>query len=226
MNGYGSMGNIRGVAQQMRGKHVSRVPVDIRHELLRKALHLLIAFVPLLAGVDVGLAMALLSAGTLFYLLAEQARQRGHEVLIISDLTVLALRKRDEGHFVLGPVTLGVGAMLALLLYPAPASAIAIYALAFGDGLASLAGKLIGTIRIPFTGGKTLEGSLTCFLAVFLVTARLSGSFPLAGVVALTATILELLPLGDFDNIILPVGTGLAVVTITPAFQSVHFLVG
>ena len=58
---------------------------------------------------------------------------------VVSGLTVAAARPGDAG-FVLGPATLGLGAMLALLLYPLPASAIAIYALAFGDAAASVVG--------------------------------------------------------------------------------------
>ena len=98
--------------------------------------------------------------------------------------------------------------MLALLLYPAQAATIAIYALAFGDSLASLVGKLVGSLSLPFTGGKTLAGSLACFLAVLFMTYRLIGSLKLSLIIALTATLIETLPSGDFDNLLLPVGTG------------------
>ena len=137
-------------------------------------------------------------------------------VFLISEITVLASRDRDRGHFVLSPVTLGVGAMLALTLYPLPASAIAIYALAFGDGFASLAGKVFGTTRIPFTGGKTLQGSLTCFFAVLVVNLGTMHALAPAAAIAGAATALELLPTGDFDNIVLPVGTGLVALFLMP----------
>jgi phytol kinase len=91
----------------------------------------------------------------------------GYSVPIVSKVTALAARRRDGDRFVLGPITLGLGALLSLLLYPNPAASIAIYALAFGDGLSSLVGKSFGSVRIPFTGGKSLEGSLTCMVAVF-----------------------------------------------------------
>jgi dolichol kinase len=45
--------------------------------------------------------------------------------------------------------------MLSLLLYPDPAASIAIYALAFGDGLASLVGKLVGRIRPASLWGRS-----------------------------------------------------------------------
>ena len=186
----------------------SRVSIQIRTEIVRKAIHLLIALVPLLASIDVSFTMGLLGAGTLFYIFAEHARRRGVSVLFISDLTVIASRARDRGRFVLGPVTLGIGAMLALLLYPGEASIIAIYALAFGDSVASLVGKMIGGPVLPFTKGKTLAGSLACFTVVFAVTNRMTGNLSIAIVVALAAAIFEAMPATDMDNIIVPVGTG------------------
>jgi dolichol kinase len=153
--------------------------------------------------------MMLLAGGTLFYVFAERLRIEGRQVFVISDLTIIASRERDKGRFVLGPVTLGVGAMLSLLLYPSTAAAIAIYALAFGDGFASLAGKLLRSPSIPFTRNKTLAGTVACFIAVLLGTWKLTGRMSIALSVAVAATTLELIPIRDFDNLILPVGTGL-----------------
>jgi dolichol kinase len=179
----------------------------LRGEIVRKGLHLLIALVPMLASFNLSATVALLATGTLFYVFAEKMRITGRTVFIVSDLTVLASRERDRGHFVIGPVTLGLGAMLALLLYPSAAASIAVYALAFGDGLASLAGKMFHTPRSG-TRGKTVAGSLACFAAVLLSCLRLTGSPLKALLIALAATALEAIPVRDFDNLILPVGTG------------------
>jgi dolichol kinase len=109
---------------------------------------------------------------------------------------------------VLGPVTLGIGAMMSLMLYPDPAATIAIYALAFGDGIASIAGKLFGRVRIPLTSGKTVEGTMACLAAVFVATYSVTGRPELSATVASAAAIIELAPTEDLDNIILPVGVG------------------
>lgn len=184
---------------------------EIRIEMLRKSIHLLIALVPSLAFlIGVFPTTLILAAGVLFYATCETLRMYGKEVPVVSAVTSLAARKRDAGKFVLGPITLGLGAMLSLILYPEPAASIAIYALAFGDGLSSLVGKLFGTIRLPFTGGKSLEGSLTCFTAVFVSAYALSGKALPSAAVALIATLTEACPLKDFDNIILPLVTGCA----------------
>jgi dolichol kinase len=98
--------------------------------------------------------------------------------------------------------------MLALMLYPEPAATIAILALAFGDSISSLVGKLYGNLKIPLTGGKTFAGSIACFLVVLFVAYRITGSFALAVPIAIAATALEALPTRDLDNILMPVGTG------------------
>jgi dolichol kinase len=203
------MERIASLVRPIVNKKYFSVPQAFGGEIVRKALHLLIAFVPLLAGVDLRATMMLLAGGTLFYVFAERLRTEGHTVFVISDLTIIASRERDRGRFVLGPVTLGVGAMLSLLLYPSTAAAIAIYALAFGDGFASLAGKLLRSPSIPFTRNKTLAGTAACFIAVLLGTWKLTGRLSIAMSVAVSATMLELIPIRDFDNLILPVGTGL-----------------
>lgn len=188
---------------------------DIRTELIRKSIHLSIAFVPVVAAaIGTGTTLALLAVGTVLYTYAEVQRRNGVAVPIISRMTELASRQRDLNRFVLGPITLGLGAMLALLLYPDPAASIAIYALAFGDGLASVFGKLFGRIRIPATRGKTLEGSIACASAVAIATYGVTRRVDVALFVAVGATALEALPTDDADNLILPVGAGLLAVLI------------
>lgn len=195
------------VTQNGRIKSISK---EIRTEIIRKTIHMLIAFVPLLAqSFGRTTAVVLLLAGILIYSFAEALRLKGTHVFLITKLTRLSSRRRDQGHFVLAPVTLGFGALLALTFYPEPAASVAIYALAFGDGLSSLFGKIFGTTKIPYTGGKSLEGSFTCFTAVFFSSFIVLQNSFLALSIALFATLLEALPTRDFDNLVLPAGTGL-----------------
>lgn len=190
---------------------IETLPVsrEIKKELVRKAIHFLIALVPLLSSlIGAAAALGLLASGTVVYAYAEWRRSQGITIPIISRLTRYASRDRDLGHFVLGPVTLGLGAMIALMLYPEPAASIAIYALAFGDGVASLVGKLLGRIRLPATGGKTLEGSAACFFAVFFASYAVLGNLAPAAVIAFGAALLEAAPTEDLDNLVLPTGVG------------------
>ncbi len=189
-------------------RSLSRYANELRTELLRKSIHLLIGTVPVLAAWNLGVTLALLGSGVILYTYCETLRIQGYEVAVVSKLTSMAARKRDAGHFVMGPVTLGLGALLSLLLYPSPAASVAIYALAFGDGLSSLVGRFFGTIRIPFTGGKSVEGSLACFVAVLVSGYAVSRRLGPALAVAAFATAVEALPLKDYDNLVLPVSVG------------------
>ena len=177
-------------------------------ELFRKSIHICSSVVPwLLAAYYWYTVWGLLIIVCLYYF-CEIARLEGHPVVLISLITETASRKRDEYKFVLGPVTLVLGIVFAALVLPLSCARIGIYALAFGDGLASLAGKMFGRIKIPFTGGKTLEGSLTCFTAVFISTFAVTHLAVVSLIVALVAMVIEVLPLGDWDNMIIPVCTG------------------
>ena len=183
----------------------------IKTELIRKSIHFLIALSPVMASFNVTFTLIILAIGILCFIYFETMRINGISVPLISSLTAMASRPKDEGRFVLGPVTLGLGAILALSLYPPEAASIAIYALAFGDGFAGIAGKALGRIRPSFLYGKSLEGSLACFFAVLITSWRVCRNLPISLAAAITATAAEALPLEDFDNIVLPLTVGFVV---------------
>jgi dolichol kinase len=184
---------------------------EFRTEVVRKAIHFLIALSPSMAAVNKPFTVSFLMAGTLSYALMEYLRLCGVKIPVISSLTRMASRSQDIGHFVMGPVTLGLGALLALLIYPSPAAAIGIYALAFGDGFASLVGRFFGTRRPTFLCGKSVEGSLACFAAVLIAAYGVSGDMRIAMAAAVTAAAVEALPLKDYDNLVLPITVGMVV---------------
>jgi dolichol kinase len=188
---------------------------DLRSELVRKALHILIALSPSMAKINRPFTIALIGAGVIFYVCMESLRRRGVHIPLISSVTEFASRPRDQGRFVLGPVTLGAGALLSLVLFPAKTAAIAIYALAFGDGAAGLVGRVFGRIRPGFLHGKSVEGSLVCFVTVFAIAWFVSragdSALRTALVAAIAAVPVEALPTKDWDNITIPMAVGCAV---------------
>src|SRR5215510_5166249 len=97
---------------------------ELKSEIIRKAIHFLIALSPSMAAINIPLTVAFLFVGTLGYTLMEYLRLSGIKVPVISSITGMASRSRDIGHFVMGPVTLGLGALLAMLLYPSPIASI------------------------------------------------------------------------------------------------------
>jgi dolichol kinase len=181
---------------------------EAKTEIVRKSIHFFIALSPGMAAINYYFTVAALMVGVLGYSAMELLRLAGIKVPVVSALTSMASRPRDMGGFVMGPVTLGIGALLALLLFPSPAACIGIYALAFGDGFAGLVGKLFGRIRPVFLFGKSLEGSMACFAAVFISAYLVSQNYTVSVAAALTATTVEAMPLEDYDNIALPLFVG------------------
>lgn len=185
-------------------------------ELFRKAIHLCAAFVPPLLWRAKTPTLIALACVTVLFCIEELLRLRGKEMPLISAVTEAAARRRDENRFVLGPVTLSCGIIITALVWEKVPAAIGIYALAFGDGLASLAGCLFSKVRIPFTDGKTAAGSLTCFAAIFISCWAVCRHFvygqvnvtKVALIIAACGTAIEILPLKDFDNLLLPVALG------------------
>ena len=181
----------------------------IAKELLRKSIHICSAAVPFFLCRWYWTTIAALFVLLITYVISESLRLRGKNVPIISAITAAAARKRDENRFVLGPVTLCSGIILCALLCRTPeAASVGIFALAFGDGIASLMGKLFGNVRIPFTAGKSVVGSLSCFSAIFFATYLFTHSTLTALIIALCGMIIEVIPLKDMDNIAIPVIVG------------------
>lgn len=191
----------------------------ILKELFRKSIHICSAIIPLLLKHFYLLTIILLSLAIVFYTISEILRMHGKNVPLISQITVIASRKRDENKFVLGPVTLAVGILITSLLYKWLPASIGIFSLSFGDGLASLFGKLFGQVKVPFTQGKSVAGSLTCFTAIFVSSFFLlyfngsslnflSDFTELSLILATIGMFIEVLPLKDFDNLLIPILIG------------------
>ena len=188
---------------------MQRIITVMHQEACRKLIHCLIVFVPFIAGRSYALAFFLLSAGIVIYSWSEFQRLTGHYVPVFSEIKARAFRDRDMVHFAKAPVTLALGAMGALALCPLEYAAVGIYALAFGDTMACLVGKSVGRTTIPYTG-KTWAGSAACFITVFLLAFQAAGCNPFkAAAAALAATLTELLPIKDYDNLLIPLVTGL-----------------
>ena len=148
--------------------------------------------------------------GTLFYTWAESLRFLGFFPPLISSVTKAVLRKREQGRFAMAPITLGLGALLALLIFPPTVAAAAIYALAFGDSVSSLVGKFLASLRPAFLAGKSIEGSAACFTASTLAAFLVFGEWKIALAVGFASMTIDALPLRELDNIFLPLAAGLA----------------
>lgn len=174
-------------------------------EVFRKTIHLCSAFTVVFAQVSYYFTIAGIIGLSVLYCISELLRMRGYQLCIIAPITRYASRERDKGRFVLGPLTLAGGVLSALLFFPLHPAKIAIFSLAFGDGLASLVGKRFGKIRLAVFKDKTVAGSVTCFVAVFLSALAVSGNCLKSFVLAACGAGIEMLPLKDYDNLLIPI---------------------
>ena len=118
------------------------------------------------------------------------------------------LRNHEEASL-LGSTYLLIAVLLTLHLFDKPVAVLALGFLILGDTVAAIVGKSIGKHRL--LGGKTVEGSLACFLMCFALTFLMPGiPFTVGLVGALTATVFELLPIPLDDNFRIPLSAGFA----------------
>jgi len=119
------------------------------------------------------------------------------------------LLRNHEDASLLGSTYLLIACLLTIHLFPKPVAVLALLFLILGDTVAAVVGKSVGRFRL--IGGKTLEGSIACFLVCFGLTLLMPGVPPFVGLVgALTATVFELLPIPLDDNFRIPLSAGFA----------------
>jgi dolichol kinase len=176
-------------------------------EFRRKGIHAGSLFVPLLAGINYILTLELLAATTIAYLASEWSRLNGIRFPVLNSVTRLCVRASERRKLALAPVTLALGVMLSLVLFPTLIASVTIAILACADSIATIAGKFYGKVRIPYNHKKSLEGSAAFFITAF-ICAVIYLPLKTALIVSLVSCIIESLPV-EFDNISIPLGTGL-----------------
>jgi HAD superfamily phosphoserine phosphatase-like hydrolase len=206
-------GKMSGILPIIDGKPKQR-SLPSKNDLLREAIHASGFFVPVLAcliGVyPVVLMICVVSA---LYFLSELSRMNRKNLPVISAITRNAASHAELYEFAAAPLYFAMGILVTLLLFPAPVNGAAIATFTLGDSAASLFGGLISKKPLPFNKGKTFEGSLFGFFFAFL-----AGSVFVSPVLALigaaVAMTIESLPLPVNDNILIPLGTGLALMLV------------
>jgi uncharacterized protein (TIGR00297 family) len=123
-------------------------------------------------------------------------------------------------------IVLYPAAVLALILmfnWHIEIAAVAWVIMAFGDGFATLIGRALPLVRLPWNGEKSVGGSIAFLIfggAAALLMARLFGGPALWAVVVavVAAAIAETLPLRLNDNVVVPsvAGGTLALLAIQP----------
>ncbi len=202
-------GKLSGILPIIYGKPKKR-PLPSKNDMLREIIHASGFFVPVLAAlIGIPIVALMICVVSAFYLISELSRMNKKNLPIISTITLNAASPVEQIEFAATPLYFALGILLALIMFPAPIDGAAIAIFTLGDSTASLFGGLISKKPLPFNKGKTVEGSLAGLFFAFL-----AGSFFVSPVLALigaaVAMAIESLPLPVNDNILIPLGTGLA----------------
>ena len=176
-------------------------------EFRRKGVHFGAVLVPLFAGINFSITLNLLIAITVLFIFSELLRLNGVSLPVISLITRLCLRTREQRLFTIAPVTLSLGIIFSLLLFPKLIAGVVIFIVAFSDSIATVIGRYYGRVKIPYNHGKSVEGSIAFLVAAFICSIFYL-PLGIALIVSFVSCIIESLPIG-FDNISIPLGTGL-----------------
>jgi len=139
---------------------------------------------------------------------------------IRDEAAVRAMTRHDDRREILrGPLYYGLVFVVFTLVFwrTTPIGLVAIMILCAGDGLADIVGRRLGRTPLPYNHNKTVEGSAVMFLGGWLMSLGMVAVFRAAsaflppidaaaapwiiGLIALTATFVESLPLPDVDNL-------------------------
>ena len=179
-----------------------------RREIQRKLVHAAGALTPLAAKGSLPITVTILAVVFCLYSLSELLRLNGVSIPAFTRVTRATVRDGEARRIAAGPLALAAGIMMSLLFFPAAIAYASILVVSLADTAAAAVGRLVGRHRIPFCGGKTMEGSLAGLLVAFCCILPFFPP-PIAIFVALCAAVAEALPVGPFDNLILPLLTGM-----------------
>lgn len=178
-------------------------------ELKRKTIHLAGIIIPIAYHfVDKKTGIIAVGSVTALYFLLELLRFISPQMRRIFYTCFSNLLRWHERKEITGCGYFLTGALITIILFSKEYAIVCLYFAILGDVFAAIVGIQWG--RIKLFPGKTLEGSFACLAVCLLIGFVLLQQKPEIAIVgALTATLMELMPLGINDNLTIPVISGL-----------------
>jgi dolichol kinase len=195
---------------------------DIRSEIPRTFFHILGGLFLSWIGYFIDPPLNWILLGSIFAaaVLTEAARLLVPRMNDAVKVLIGPLMRAHEEKGLTGAVPFTGGVFLAFLLFQPAVALAAMVPLVFGDRAGLLVGKSVG--RVSFKG-KTLEGSLACLAAGFLIYLALARIWPevfsfswiVLFFAALIGTLAEAMPRPFDDNLTIPLAVGMFLTFVT-----------
>jgi phytol kinase len=179
-----------------------------RREIFRKGIHLTGSIIPFLAKLNREVTVIALIAVIALYLISELLRTFGLTLSFLSSITRKAQRHSEKSGIIMGPVLLGLGIAATISLFAYDIYLPAVLVVAISDSLSALVGRRFGKIHVFGLHNRTVEGSCAFFFSALLILF-IFYPLPVALLATLVATIMELVPVFNIDNLLIPLGTAL-----------------
>lgn len=183
-------------------------PLQLKKELLRKSIHLSTSVIPLLYyyGLSKQSILWICLFFTAGFFSADILRMnfdlaRRYFLVVFSGL----LREDEQNRKFTGASWLFLGMTATFYLFPKEAAIPAVLFLTLADPAAAIAGKKFGS---DYFFGKSIEGSLGFYLTASAVILLFTDFSWLGIATALGAAVIEFLPIGINDNILIPLFAG------------------
>ena len=192
---------------------LSAPPLSLRHELVRKALHLSATVFPLAYGLGAshGIIESALAVVSAVAILTELLRRSNASFAAAFDRIFGSLIRGREKTRITGATWLALSCLVAVAVLSRSAAVAALWCATAGDPAATIVGKVVTYNQQSGArdGGKTIAGSLGCALVSFAGVWMVAGYAPaLAIVIAVTAAIAESMPVRIDDNIRIAAAAG------------------
>lgn len=144
-------------------------------------------------------------------MLVEGARHLSTRAARLFDAMFASLLRPHEQAGITGATWLAIAMLGAMLVFPPGPAVVALWAVAAGDGAASVVGRLAAQRRATPRAGKTIAGSLACAIVTAAGAHWLTDATPLvAGAIGALAALAER-PRGPLDdNLRIVVAAGIA----------------
>jgi dolichol kinase len=142
----------------------------------------------------------LLTVALAIAMLVEGARHLSASAGRAFDATFASLLRAHERSGITGATWLAIAMLGAMLAFPPGPAVVALWAVAAGDGAASIIGRLAAHRSAVPRAGKTIAGSLACALVTVIGALWLTDAKPLVALAIGVLTALAERPRGPLDD--------------------------